>query len=306
MTTIDAVQAKPEPVTGKCVTLRGILANSRLYVDRQATIEIDDRVDDRRPRRSIVVMTRNRTEPAALVEVTGRIVDCGLQNDIIAAEQAKTNDVIMLGGYCHTSLETYLDRPSIRVLSDAPVARLVEAEVPASRRLLVPAPDAMPGLDRATAAARALLVAIATRDEVAFRRLHNVLAQDIIDTNDPAVPAKGNDWVEEAHDDFVKSATLGPIANKILSNPSGQTRSFIEASDFANLGKDGSSPYRITICWCTADDCTNRWPIAPFQADNAPGRPYFCAMVGDYLLGPGKASAPEVEIPQSFGGFAEP
>jgi hypothetical protein len=304
--TIEAVQEAPEQYRGTCVRLRGILAGGRLYVDRQATLQIRDHTaDDRRPKRSIVVMKRGRLAPAALAEVSGRVVDCGQQNDFIAAEQAKTSDLLMLGGYCHTSMETYLDRPSVRLLLKAPVARLVEAEVPVERRLLVAAPADVPGSDKAAATGRALLTVIATRDEAGFRRLHNPLAQDIIDT-DGADSARTNDWVKEAHKDFIASGRLQSVITTILKSPQRQMRIFIEPDSLADFRKDGADPDRLVSCWCTANDCSGRWPIAPEQVDNAPGRPYFCVFVSSYLLGPSERTVPYVELPRPTTGLAEP
>lgn len=304
--TIEQVQVDLDRFRGRCVRLKGILAGGRLYADRRAPFDQEIRTEDhRRPRRSIVVLRTGSRTPA-YVELTGRINDCGCANDAIQSySAAHPGDIVMLSGYCHTSMETYLDRPAIRVLSRTPVARLLEADVTADRRLLTPGSVAMPGSDQAAVAGKALLAAIAARNEAEFRRLHNPLAQDILDT-DPPIEARTNDWVKEAHRDFANSAKLQPTAAAILAKPDAQTRVFVDSSELANFRKGGDKPYRVFTCWCTANDCSGRWPIAPDQADNLPGRPYFCLIVNDYLVGPGKKTVPEVELPDRTTGFAEP
>lgn len=303
--TIEQVQANLARYAGRCVRMRGILADGRLYADRQATLETRDKTaDDRRPKRSIVVL-RDGQFPPALVELVGRLSDCGWAHDAVASYQAAHPDeIVMVSGFCHTSIEAYFDKPMVRILSTAPILRLLEAEVPLAKRLLVETPAVLPGRGKAIDAAKALLVAISTRDEAAFRRLHNPLAQDILDTDGPS--GRTNEWVAEAHTDFLRSGTLRPVAAAILAHPERQTRVFIEADDAADFRDNGGTPYRLTTCWCTVDNCSGRWPIALYQADNIPARPYFCAMVGSYLLGPRKPTVPYVELPEEKAGFAEP
>ena len=187
-TKIEQVQADLGRYLGKCVRLRGILANGRLYADRQATLETNDKTaDDRRPKRSIVVLRGSEGRPA-LVEITGRVADCGLANDAAASYQVDHPDeIVMVSGFCHTSMETYFDKPVVRVLSKKPITRLVATEVPPSKWLLVEAPPDLPNRDEAVRTARTFLGAIATRDEPVFRKLPKPMAQDILDTEGSGV-----------------------------------------------------------------------------------------------------------------------
>jgi len=304
--TIEQVQATPADYLGKCVRLRGILAGSRLYADRQATMEINDRTpDDRRPKRSIAVLKRNGSAPA-LVEISGRLSDCGCANDGLAGYEAEhPGEIVMLSGYCHTSMETYFDKPAVRILSQKRVARLIEAEVPPGKRLLVEAPADLPHRDEATNAARAFLTAIATRDEATFRKFHNPEAQDVLDTEGSYVKGGEREWLTEARADFAKSASLRLVTAAILARARPQMRILIEAAALEDFRKNGSGADQVTTCWCTADDCSGRWPIAPTQADNLPGRPYFCVLVSNYVLYK-KGTVPFAEAPQNKVGFAEP
>ncbi|HEX7693846.1 MAG TPA: hypothetical protein VF409_05110 [Sphingomonas sp.] len=305
-TKIEDVQANLQRYLGKCVRLRGILADGRLYTDRQATLETNDRTDDdRRPKRSIVVLRGGKDRPL-LVEITGRVADCGLANDAMARYQADhPEEIVMVSGFCHTSMETYFDKPIVRVLSKQPIPRLVAAEVPPSKWLLIEAPASLPNRDEAVNTARRFLVAIATRDETVFRKLHNPIAQDILDTEGSGVKGGMREWLTEAHADFVTSVAFRTAAMTILARPKPQIRSFVEPSDVADVQKGGTGAWRVTTCWCTREDCSGRWPIAPSQADNAPGRPYLCILTSEYALYP-KGPVPYAELPQNTTGFAEP
>lgn len=52
-------------------------------------------------------------------------------------------------------------------------------------------------------------------------------------------------------------------------------------------------------------DCTDRWPIATFDADNLRSRPYACTFVGGYLV-PGKTMVPHFVTPIGKHGLREP
>lgn len=304
--TIEQVQAAPARFLGKCIRLRGILADGRLYADRQATLEIHDRTaDDRRPKRSIVILDVRERAPAS-VEITGRLNDCGCAYDALDSYQADHPDeIVMLSGFCHTSMETYLKKPAIRILSAKPIARLVEAEVPAEKRLLVEAPAGVPRRSDHAETARKTLAAIAARDEAAYLRM--AFPEVSFDADQTATrPDWLRDDMKEAHAAFLKTAAVQPIAARIVAQPDADRRVFIEADDFRNFLKEGAEPYRAITCWCTANDCTGRWPIAPALADNLPGRPYFCISTQDYVLGPGKGSVLSAELPEARTGFAEP
>lgn len=305
-TKIEQVQADLGRYLGKCVRLRGILADGRLYADRQATLETNDKTaDDRRPKRSIVVLRGSEGRPA-FVEITGRVADCGLANDATESYQADhPEEIIMVSGFCHTSMETYFDKPMVRVLSKKPITRLVATEVPPSKWLLIEAPPDLPNRDEAMHTARTFLGAIATRDEALFRKLHNPMAQDILDTEGSGIKGGMREWLTEAHADFVRSAPVRTTAMAILARPKPEMRSFVERSDLEDFQRGGSGAWQVTTCWCTVEDCSGRWPIAPSQADNAPGRPYLCILTSDYVLYK-KGSVPYAELPQSTTGFAEP
>jgi len=125
-TTIEVVRAEYSAWSGRCVSLRGIAVGARLFADRMATLEPKSAFGEE-VRRSIVLYKSGRhlqDRKVRMVEVTGTIGSCADQNAAVGVMQAENpNDIIMVSGYCHTSLETYIQPVSIRILSRAPMQR---------------------------------------------------------------------------------------------------------------------------------------------------------------------------------------
>jgi hypothetical protein len=65
------------------------------------------------------------------------------------------------------------------------------------------------------------------------------------------------------------------------------------------------SDYSATICFCRAESCTGRWPIATFDADNVAARPYACTAVEPYVLERHRL-VPQFTTPMEISGLAEP
>jgi hypothetical protein len=304
LATIETVQDQFGAYRGHCVRLRGLFVAGILYVDRQATLD-PVQVWREGAKRSIVVFPNGRSKPsrAAWVEILGRLGSCADANDSVRQWNAEHHDdgIMMVSGYCHTSLANYIDPVSIGQLDGEPVMRLTEAEVPAERRRLADAPPSIAGRTKNEAAARALAAAIASADEAAFLRYAHPETQSELDKLHGARPPG---WLREdlakAHAGFLAAVrgspfrSLGALAGR-------QERIFVDPESLADL----SSEPGFLICWCRADDCTSRWPVAWRDADNDPSRPYACVGTGEYaLFREGEKVQATAEFPS--GGFAEP
>ena len=308
-TSIEAVRADDRAWSGRCVSLRGIAVNARLFADRLATLEPIGGFG-RGVRRSIVLNPRGRSRrerKPMMVEVTGTIGSCADQNAAVAAMQAAAPaDIIMISGYCHTSLETFIRAVHIRVLSRASISRLLEAEVPADRRELVVVPSGIARRTDHIAAARAMAAAMATGDELAYRRLARPAVQQELDSLGGR-PAPG--WlrraVREAHADFAGSAALRRDFAAISPLATHPERVLVDRAELS-APESGRRPTAFVVCWCKTTDCAGRWPVAAFDADNEPERPYLCARTTDYILGPSASETIQVDVRASANGFAEP
>ncbi|WP_165356366.1 hypothetical protein [Sphingosinicella sp. BN140058] len=306
--TIEAVRARHDAWSGRCVRLRGIVIGRRLFADRLATLEPKSG-DDETVRRSIVLYPGGRyngERQPALVEITGTIGSCADHHAAVAANQAEHPDeILMVSGYCHTSLESYIRPVVAQVLSRAPIARLVEAEVPLERRELVEAPPGLAGRAEHLSAAREMVAAIATGDELVFRRLDRPDLQHALEgLGSEAAP----DWVQreirEVHTDFAGMAALRRDFAAVQARTEGSERVLVNRAEL-----ETGMPARqlsLVTCWCKTANCAGLWPIAETDADNRPDRPYLCARTNGYLLGPNAGEAIQVRVGCTEGGLAEP
>ncbi|MEN2791214.1 hypothetical protein ABC974_16385 [Sphingomonas oligophenolica] len=305
-TTIKAITLDYHRWTGRCVRLSGILAGRHLLDGRKAVLEPESPWDEKtkhrlllyaQPWRDIAPLPKGRP---ITIEVIGKIGSCADANAAVEQMSRDSGDIVMVGGYCHTSLETYVTPDIVRVLSRAPIARLTEAEVPAERRKLVEARPISGGRDAHVAAARAFAAAIEAHDEPTYRRLrHPDVADDIAKFAGASPPDWLRENIRDAHRDFARQA----LPRFALTTGAREERVFVERAD---ADDNGDSPDRYVVCWCTGPNCTGRWPVIPADADNDPVRPYFCATTGAYELGAGRGTVIEVEAARRIDGFAEP
>jgi hypothetical protein len=306
-TTIKTITLDYHRWTGRCVRLSGILAGRYLLDDRKAVLEPGS-ANSGEAKHTILLFAETRRDMAPLpkgrpmtIEVIGKVGSCADAHAAIEQMSRETDDIIMVGGYCHTSSETYVTPDIIRVLSRAPIARLTEAEIPAERRKLVEARPTSSGRDAHVAAARALVAAIAAHDEAAYRHLrHPEVDDEVAEFDGKQPPDRVRENIREAHRDFTRQA----VPRFAMSAGARQERVFVERDGPGDNDRD--PPYRFIVCWCTGLNCAGRWPVVPADADNDPIRPYFCATSGNYILGPRRGTAIEVEADRGADGFAEP
>ena len=86
-----------------------------------------------------------------------------------------------------------------------------------------------------------------------------------------------------------------------ISRTKGRPQSVI----LINRGYTEEDKSESVECVCRIGDCTGRWPIARFDADNLPNRPYVCTVVGLYYV-PERGDVPVFRTEAKPGGLAEP
>jgi hypothetical protein len=299
---IAALKAEESPWLGKCVRVRGIAFEGRIFQDRAALTEPLEW--DSAPGSVVFLGGSGRRRQPLLVEARGRLQSCSVAHRMVDAEARATGEILMVSGYCHTSMENYLDGAQLRVLSRAPIPRLLEAEVPAERRYRLEVPAGDPVIAPYVAVAEKLRAALAAGDAQAFLAArHPEILADVAALHGSPPP----DWLvrnqREAREDFRQAAYLRDAAGRAAR---GEVRAFVEREDLANLRASQRPPYEAVICWCTIESCAGRWPVTGFDFDNAPGRPYFCVRSTEYQLGPGRSRVRMAEPPVATEGFAEP
>lgn len=308
--TIEAIQASPGPWQGRCVRLRGIVADGRLYAKRS---DLADEVGmyGETPASSLALYPSpaGRRVPGPVeAQIVGTVGSCASAHaEVRAYGEAHPGVFAMVSGYCHTSVENFVRPRSVSPLSGARVARLTESEVPADRRPLVEAPEAAPDRPRHVAGARAMAAAITARDEAAFLRLSDPDSSFDLAGLDGARPeAWLRDKLRKAHRLFLREtgrgsvfAGLGPVERR-------QERTFVDRSELADaMRPDGEPPSHFVTCWCRTADCAGRWPVRLRDADNDVRRPYACVRTSDYLV-PGKGSVIHAMVEPIPRPFAEP
>jgi hypothetical protein len=190
--------------------------------------------------------------------VTGRVETCGRRYARILAEPRGPDEIIVpsLGGYCH-----WFSGPTIQVdryaLSDQGYERLTGEAARSRYGNLSVIPDDWPLRERLEAFAREFLASLRSGYRASLANLHDEAENDAV--------------VRSLLDD--PNSVFAPFRRA----PPSQTRIFVTARDHpARLDPNMVSGI---LCFCRAGDCSDRWPISAFDADNDPARPYACTIV---------------------------
>ena len=293
-TSVEAIQAAITSWEGHCVRISGLGTARRLYANREALV---DRIpyDEAPTARSIVIKWEGHHPPLRRphqIELIGTVGRCITENALVNGWQAQHPDqMIMLAGLCHTSLANYVRPVSIRVLSNRPIPRLTELEVPPERRELVEAPENVPGHAQAIEAARAMLASIQSRNEAAFARFEDPMSVD-------------ND---ETRTDFRRATASASVFAALPPGSAHQERTFLDWGERDDIlaNPDRNDQPALITCWCRTSNCSGRWPVRALDADNDPSRPYACIATNDYIIYPrGHAIQATAKIEPN--GFTEP
>lgn len=113
-TTIEAIQAAAARWDGRCVRITGIAFAGRLYANRAARREPLN--EDGNAKRSLVFLSSQApARRGARLEIIGRVQDCRRANEsVLAMMKADPTQFVMVGGYCHTSMEVTVMATNIR------------------------------------------------------------------------------------------------------------------------------------------------------------------------------------------------
>lgn len=116
-TRLEVVLADPASWQGRCVRITGIVSGARLYADRGALADWMKGPSDADAKRAIQLYRGRRVlvrSPAWRV-VIGTIDSCVRENEAVEDfRHADSDSLIMVGGFCHTSLEPYFTPTAIR------------------------------------------------------------------------------------------------------------------------------------------------------------------------------------------------
>lgn len=300
--TIGQIAADWQSWIGKCVTIEGIEWGFSLLTDREALIEEGGLYGENAKLSMALYPDGTPTQKSPRwVRVTGEVGSCALANAEASAEMdANPGTIIMVSGYCHTSLQTYLSRTAIKLLDRPTPLRLTEADVPPDLRIIVPAPADLPGLAQHRAAAAAQFQAIERGDRKAFASWSDPELRF-----SPAPQADEEEWLTKRRVEASRSFSDVRKAFPFTRRTAPQSRSFVWSAELADWLDTQDKPETYYTCWCRTADCTGKWPVVPGDIDNLPARPYYCIETGNYVV-PDHGTVIQAKVPMRSGGFAEP
>ena len=295
--TVAKIAQAPRRWMGRCVTITAVRQGNWIYqnVDGLYRLEPDGLDPSSNGLKLGLDDQRDGQEwpPAAFreVTVTGRVQDCETMRDAVHGS-AEDSAFVMVRGYCHSYNGTYLW-----------VDELVEGRFKPFKRKIVrgraddgdltPAPADWPHRAFIEETAATFLTTLRARDRAALGRLLTVDPD-----NQPAESqnAEIRFLLDTASSPFVDLPAEGSLQSQILIERYVDDDGSIASED---------SDYRSRVCFCRQKTCTGRWPIATFDADNLPARPYACIQINPYLVFR-KGTKTQVSVPVEQTGLVEP
>lgn len=316
-TSVGEIEKDYKAWRGRCVAVSGMVFKEKLYADRQSFLIEDHDIYDRHATPFIVVYPSDaggfrRTPMQA--DVVGVVGSCADENEAVEGYgAAHPDELVMTGGYCHTSMNDYVRPVVVDRHAQERIVRFTQSELAPAQWELVEAPADLPRLGEQVTAATGLAQALADGDAHAFGML------TMPDVADELAKAKGKpleSWVidrmADSRTDFTKARRIGTVLKAILPLATAQSRTLISSRELARFrappkaGDEAPSEFYLTTCWCRTTDCTGRWPVLNVDADNLPSRPYACVETSGYLLGPGEATVIAARAEVETEGFGEP
>ena len=294
--TVEQIAQQPDAYMDKCVIVDGVMYGHSLFAHVDGVyMRSPDVLDDTKSGLRIGIDGRKRVRPGYRhVTVLGRVADCEAIRQCVDAS-AKPGEIVMVMGYCHSAYGPFVHINGLTYRSGAPFVRQMGNYDRQDYGDIKPVPTDWPHRPMIEAMAGKFLEALRARDRDALADIHfrNV----------------GLEWDDDEAKllNFLLNDSKSPFASLRTSASSPQT---MILSDRGPLHPDpdesypGEDDYSATVCFCREPDCTGRWPLASFDADNLPGRPYACTKIEPYYTE--KKFVPNFSTPAAKTGLAEP
>jgi hypothetical protein len=298
LATIPQIAADPDKYVGRCVAVAGVMHLTYLFESVDGVYLQPH--DLRNPASSgfqlgLDNVRRHFSERYRHVAIVGRVQDCET-----VREAAHDSGAVMVMGYCHYFNGPYLWVHDIQYRSGRPFERRMGSYERKDYGDLEPAPEGWPHRAQVEALADEFLRALRASDR---QRLAGMHFRDV-----------ELDWPEDeaALLRFLLKNGKSPFASIRTGRMQPEHIILVERArlypgEEAAADPDQVADYGAIVCFCREPSCAGRWPIALFDADNVPARPYACTQVDRYLVD----RAPERWVPHfttriGTGGLAEP
>jgi hypothetical protein len=273
---VPQIAADPEKYVGHCVAIEGVMQRMFLFESVDGVyLQPPDPINPASGgfRLGMDNISRYFSERYRHVSVLGRVQDC---ESVRAAVAAAESGFAMVSGYCHYFNGPYLYAKSVQFRSGRPFERRMGAFNRKDYGDLEPAPGDWPHRARVEALASEFLRALRSKDR---ERLAGIHFRDV-----------GLEWKDEEAEllRFLLRSGSSPFASIRTSQAPPQQIIMVERyrlypTQEESLSPDEVADYGAIVCFCREESCTGRWPMATFDADNIPARPYACTQVDRYL-----------------------
>jgi len=274
-TSVAAIARNPDRFVGRCVTVSGPVGGTMIYTDNEGIYLAHrgrgghsagppaslHRVGLYSPNAEI--RARYSRPPPVRLTVTGTVDTCARMRQRVEAENRPGQVLTMLGGYCHWQGGPVIHAVSWRENASRRYERLMGESARARLGSLAQIPADWPHRPDLEAFARDFLHALRAGDRAALAQLHDIspAGRERDATLHALLDAPGSVWAE---------VRQGPTPQQVI---------FTEAmTQSSALGAADELPDGL-VCYCRVRDCSQTWPIAWADADNAPERPYACTFV---------------------------
>lgn len=280
-TTVEAIGADANGMTGHCVTVSGPVSSIAMFsgvpgiyqTARQGLNGNPDRTVTRRHRIGLyskgnAIRGLKPTGASGLphLTVTGIVDTCEAKSERIEAA-AGPYDVVMMGGYCHYHGGAVIDAVHFTV---DPVRRYARLTGERARKLhgnVVEAPADWPHLAKLRTLGNQFRSALRLGDRNRLATLHDF--KDSLDEHENNGMQLLMNWTNSPFAEVRNDAAL-PMAI------------FVDRLDVERRATGTAPPFLDgTICFCRTHNCAGSWPIARNDADNHTDRPYACTRIED-------------------------
>lgn len=288
--TVAQIAANPGAYEGHCVAVDATMQGNSLFENVDGVyLQWPDSGNPASSGLRIGLDNAHYSESYRRVSVLGRVQDCETVRNCVYSS-AGENEFVMITGYCHSYNGPYLWVHNLRYHRGQPFVRRLGSDARSDYGDLVPAPEEWWYRAKVTSLASEFLVALQTRDRNKLADIHfrNVGEDD-----------------EESEGEmlrFLLKDRQSPFASIRTATTPPQQIILVERSQFEE--EESADDYFATVCFCREKDCTGRWPIATFDADNLPTRPYACTQIEPYLTD--KRMVPHFTTNIGKVGLAEP
>jgi hypothetical protein len=297
--TVHQIATHQQAYNGRCVSVDGVMNGLSLFESVDGVyLQPRDSLDPSSSgfRLGLDNMRRRFSNDFRHVTVIGRVQDCEEIRAMVDASRPE-GEIGWVSGYCHSYNGAYLWVKQLRHRAGKPFRRQMGSYERADYGNVKPAPADWPHTAFVTTLTSRFLAALRAKNREELADLHFRNA--------------GLEWEED------EQATLrlllaerrSPFASIRDSTGAPQQVILVERSrlpDYEGGEYYDKDDYSALVCFCREADCTGRWPIASFDADNLHTRPYACTRIDRWLIGSGKGVVPKFSTERAEFGLAEP